>query len=75
MIAPTTYGQRGYCVASSCQTDAQCPDVGDECLTGKLGGRCSGGKCDYDKAVAIANCLGKHCSFGAQWGLLMGTIS
>ena len=62
MISPTISGHRGYCVKSSCQIDADCPSLGDECVTGRLGGRCdlASARCDYDKAVAIAQCLGKH---------------
>jgi len=47
-----------FCVPSACQTDIDCPDIGDECYGGTLSGVCNAetSTCQYNPVVAIAIC-------------------
>jgi hypothetical protein len=58
MINPTPSGKNGFCVPSFCQTDDDCPDIGNECNEGTLSGACNTGtyQCQYNPVVAIATC-------------------
>merc|ERR1712210_212755 len=59
MLSPTPTGQSGYCVPSACESEIQCPSLGDECQDGSISGRCNlaTSTCDYNSALAIATCV------------------
>ena len=57
MLTPTSSGKRGYCVPSLCQSDGNCPKLGDECTSGSLTGTCNPrNTCEYNQLLAIATC-------------------
>ena len=56
MLNPTYLGKSGYCVPQSCETNRDCPTVGDECGDGSISGTCNSGNCQYDPVLAAADC-------------------
>jgi hypothetical protein len=57
MLRPSSSGKRGYCVPSLCQSDGNCPKLGDECTSGSLTGTCNPrNTCEYNQLLAIAIC-------------------
>ena len=63
MLRPTSSGKRGYCVPSLCQSDGNCPKLGDECTSGSLTGTCNPrNTCEYNQLLAIASC-GKEIQY------------
>ena len=57
MLSPTPSGKNGYCVVQSCQTNRDCPSLGNECGKGSLSGTCNArNTCEYDPVLALANC-------------------
>ena len=59
MLSPTPTGQSGYCVPLACESEIQCPSLGNECQEGSISGHCNlaTSTCDYDRALAIATCV------------------
>ena len=66
MLSPTSTGSSGYCVPSNCVNDADCPQLGDPCVTGVIVGTCQNNICDYDKFAAIATCVQQRKLFNAS---------
>ena len=66
MLNPTHLGKRGYCVPQSCETNRDCPTVGDECGDGSISGTCNSGNCQYDPVLAAADC-GKNGFCPKRW--------
>ena len=61
--------KRGYCVPSLCQSDGNCPKLGDECTSGSLTGTCNPrNTCEYNQLLAIASC-GKEIQYTMQFKL------
>ena len=66
MLNPTHLGKRGYCVPQSCETNRDCPTVGDECGDGSISGTCNSGNCQYDPVLGAADC-GKTSFCPKRW--------
>ena len=56
MLNPTWKLKSGYCVPKSCETNRECPMVGDECGDGSISGTCNSGTCEYNPVLAAAYC-------------------
>ena len=58
MLSANPSGSSGQCVPLNCQTDNDCPTIGDECQDGALLGQCNSASyvCDYSKVLALSNC-------------------
>ena len=51
----------GVCAPLECDSNDECPSIGNVCGSGAVSGFCQSGKCTYDSPLFVAGCIpGKY---------------